>query len=234
MSEQFCSGCGAVLQPGNSFCTNCGKAFASPQPVPNAQQFQGQQPYGNQPQFQNQQQFQGQQPYGNQPQFTGAQPGGMAAGGQMSMIMNIVFIAQMFCALMVIIASFLPFASVSFFGYSTSINYIEGDGKITLIFGIIIAVLGVLGRKKPGTNIPAAILSFLTLIIPLIDSGSVKDEDYSALVTFGAGYYMLIIFSIILLGCSVTSIILANKMRPRVAPSYNYPNSFPNNNYPMN
>ncbi len=65
----------------------------------------------------------------------------------------------------VVIGCFLPFASVSAFGISQSVNFIEGDGKIVLITAVISGVLLYLqnGKYQKYSWISSAIGLFITL-----------------------------------------------------------------------
>ena len=63
-----------------------------------------------------------------------------------------------------IIACFLPFAKVSVFGYSQTINYVDGgrDGIIVIIAAIVAGVLVFL-KKEKFSVIPSGIAALVTI-----------------------------------------------------------------------
>ena len=99
-----------------------------------------------------------------------------------------------------ILGCFLPFATVSAFGLSESVNFIDGDGKLVLIAAVISGVLLYLqnGKYQKFSWISSAIGLFITLY----DASNVG-KKMSGLVNTHMG----IGFTIIMLGFIVAIII---------------------------
>ncbi len=88
-----------------------------------------------------------------------------------------------------IVGCFLPFASVSAFGFSTSVSFIEGDGVFVLIFSIVSIVLAFIKTKF------CWIANVLALLVTIYDSFNIITE-----LSFGSlaiGAYAIIIASIV-------------------------------------
>lgn len=96
-----------------------------------------------------------------------------------------------------IIGCFLPFASVSMFGVSASVSYMEGDGVIVLVLSIVAIALAFFKTKL------AFIASGLGLIVTLYDSFKIVTE--MSFDVLGLGAYIIIIASIVAIVGSVKS-----------------------------
>lgn len=90
-----------------------------------------------------------------------------------------------------IIGCFMPFYTVSVFGYSESVSYTEGDGIFAIILAIGAIVLAVLNLQK-FSLIPAAI-TLLMVIVELINANDVA----SGFGSVGIGAYVVIIGAIV-------------------------------------
>lgn len=138
-------------------------------PAPFGQQPQGQQPYG-QPAY-GQQQY-GQQPFGQQPYGHGQ--GFNSQSGFLNKETTWPIVAGVI-GLLLLIGSVLPWATVSSGGYSQSVNGMDGDGVITLIFALAIIGMGVgyyfvkNANGRTGLLIGTAVVGAITVLITLID-----------------------------------------------------------------
>lgn len=105
------------------------------------------------------------------------------------------------CAV-VLIANFLPFASVSAFGYSQSVSLMDDgkDGIIFLVLSIVTAVL--IFIKNDTLALIAGVITGGIGIYEIIHTSS-QLGVYASYVTKGAGYYLLLIGSIVLLASVV-------------------------------
>lgn len=94
------------------------------------------------------------------------------------------------CGFICFISAFLPWASVrSGFG-EVSVNGIERDGIITLIFSLItigLLYLGTRRTKKNVTNAGMVVMGFLITIIGVVDGANVSGIDSSSYVNIGVG-----------------------------------------------
>ena len=101
------------------------------------------------------------------------------------------------CAV-ILIANFLPFASVGVMGYSQSVSLMDDgkDGIIFLALSIITAVL--IFIKKDTIALITGIITGGLGIYEIIHTNS-QLGVYASYVTKGAGYYLLLIGSIVLL-----------------------------------
>ena len=99
----------------------------------------------------------------------------------------------------VIVGAFLSWASVDFQGESISKAGTDGDGVITVVFGIAAAVLGFLAlgaTRRRWHAITALVLSALVAIIAVIDIADIKSrfgDDTSGLdveVSIGIGLWL--------------------------------------------
>ena len=86
------------------------------------------------------------------------------------------------------VGTFLPCYSISLFGYTESVSYIEGDGIIVLIAAIVVIILAVFKKEKFAV-IPAAvsIICLIVLGVQIADLG---------IGNVGFGVYMIWIGSI--------------------------------------
>lgn len=157
-----CPTCGATLTDGTTICPTCGAAITQPadfnqmqyqQPQANYNQQPYQQPQANFNQAQYQQpqanynQAQYQQPQANYNQMPYANSAAYApAGAKYKRKFNAGHFAVMGGSLLCLISVFLPFLSVSLFGYSESMSLFKDgeDGVIFLITAIVIIALSML------------------------------------------------------------------------------------------
>lgn len=100
-----------------------------------------------------------------------------------------------------LVGTFLPMYTVSLFGISQSISYVQGDGIFVILLAVIallmifadkladkVAFFGKLTNPKL-TLIPTAISAILLIIAVT----SVSSTGYGSLFSFGIGFYLMII-----------------------------------------
>ena len=95
-----------------------------------------------------------------------------------------------------ILSTFLPYVSVSVFGFTQSASLIEGgDGAIFIALGIAAIACAVL--KKPLPTLVAGVAAALLSFVELADANS-KLGDYAAFVSKGMGFYLNLLAAIAL------------------------------------
>lgn len=191
-----CPTCGATLTDGTTICPTCGAAITQPadfnqmqyqQPQANYNQQPYQQPQANFNQAQYQQpqanynQAQYQQPQTNYNQMPYANSAVYApAGAKYKRKFNAGHFAVMGGSLLCLISVFLPFLSVSLFGYSESMSLFKDgeDGVIFLITAIVIIALSMLR-----VNTLNIILTLIQGIFAIYETMSAKSElsDYGSI-----------------------------------------------------
>lgn len=140
-----CPTCGATLTDGTTICPTCGAAISQPADF-NQMQYQQPETNFNQAQYQQSQANYNQQPY-QQPQANFNQmPYANSAGAGFKRKFNAGHFAVMGGSLLCLISVFLPFLTVSLFGYSESMSLFKDgeDGVIFLITAIVIIALSML------------------------------------------------------------------------------------------
>ena len=102
-----------------------------------------------------------------------------------------------------IIACFMPFAKVSIFGYSQSINYIDGgrDGIIVIIAAIAAGVLVFL-KKEKFSLIPSGIAALVT-IYDIINVAKVAGGSSLGGVSISIGAILILVGIIVAIVCPV-------------------------------
>lgn len=225
-----CPTCGATLTDGTTICPTCGAAISQPadfnqmqyqQPETNFNQAQYQQPQANynqqpyqQPQANfNQAQYQQPQANYNQAQYQQPQanynqmPYANSAGAGFKRKFNAGHFAVMGGSLLCLISVFLPFLTVSLFGYSESMSLFKDgeDGVIFLITAIVIIALSMLR-----VNTLNIILTLIQGIFAIYETMSAKSElsDYGSMVQYGAGFYLLLIGGIVAFVGAIIGLVL--------------------------
>ncbi|MDD6223991.1 MAG: hypothetical protein PUB18_03230 [bacterium] len=112
---------------------------------------------------------------------------------------NAQYIGYAGCVLL-LIGNFLPFLTVKLFGLSQSINFIDTNGKIVVVAAIIAGVLFFLKKDKFAT-IPAGI-SLAVIIYNIADTDVLEYSGYGV-VSFGFGFWLLILGIILIIGSAV-------------------------------
>lgn len=215
-----CPTCGATLTDGTTICPTCGAAISQPadfnqmqyqQPQTNYNQAQYQQPQANFNQAQYQQpqanfnQAQYQQPQANYNQMPYANSAAYApAGAKYKRKFNAGHFAVMGGSLLCLISVFLPFLSVSLFGYSESMSLFK-DGEDGVIF--LITALSMLR-----VNTLNIILTLIQGIFAIYETMSAKSElsdyDFGSMVQYGAGFYLLLIGGIVAFVGAIIGLVL--------------------------
>lgn len=225
-----CPTCGATLTDGTTTCPTCGASISQPadfnqmqyqQPETNFNQAQYQQPQANynqqpyqQPQANfNQAQYQQPQANYNQAQYQQPQanfnqmPYANSAGAGFKRKFNAGHFAVMGGSLLCLISVFLPFLTVSLFGYSESMSLFKDgeDGVIFLITAIVIIALSMLR-----VNTLNIILTLIQGIFAIYETMSAKSElsDYGSMVQYGAGFYLLLIGGIVAFVGAIIGLVL--------------------------
>lgn len=152
-----CPTCGATLTDGTTTCPTCGASISQPADFNQMQYQQPQANYNQQPYQQpqanfNQAQYQQPQANYNQAQYQQPQanfnqmPYANSAGAGFKRKFNAGHFAVMGGSLLCLISVFLPFLTVSLFGYSESMSLFKDgeDGVIFLITAIVIIALSML------------------------------------------------------------------------------------------
>ena len=110
---------------------------------------------------------------------------------------------------LIVIATFLPWATISIFNETSSFNGLQGDGWISLISGIIYIVCILMVEKKPVLKIVGLIFAVIALLIGIYefmqlkkgvgDSGdnALLTEMVKNMITIGYGLYVLIAGAVI-------------------------------------
>lgn len=103
-------------------------------------------------------------------------------------------IAAVISAALLVIAMFLPYVSIDGGFVNVSKALIDGDGVLFLIVGAI----GIIGAlvKKNGIVIFSGGLACLLSVVEIV---VFEKNEYSELLTRGAGFYLMIIASVFLL-----------------------------------
>ena len=211
-----CPTCGTTLTDGTTICPACGASISQPaafnqmqyqqpqyqQPQANYNQVKYQQPQANynQVQYQQPQANYNQMPYANSAAYA-------PAGAEFKRKFNAGHFAVMGGSLFCLISVFLPFLTVSLFGYSESMALFK-DGKDGVIFLITAIVIFALSMLRVNTlNI---ILTLIQGIFAVYETMSAKDKlsDYGSMVQYGAGFYLLLIGGIVAFVGAIIGLVL--------------------------
>ena len=167
-----CPTCGATLTDGTTTCPTCGAAISQPADF-NQMQYQQPETNFNQAQYQQPQANYNQMPYANSAAYA-------PAGAKYKRKFNAGHFAVMGGSLLCLISVFLPFLSVSLFGYSESMSLFKDgeDGVIFLITAIVIIALSMLR-----VNTLNIILTLIQGIFAIYETMSAKSElsDYGSI-----------------------------------------------------
>lgn len=192
-----CPTCGATLTDGTTTCPTCGASISQPADFNQMQYQQPQANYNQQPyqQYQQPQANFNQMPYAN------------SAGAGFKRKFNAGHFAVMGGSLLCLISVFLPFLTVSLFGYSESMSLFKDgeDGVIFLITAIVIIALSMLR-----VNTLNIILTLIQGIFAIYETMSAKSElsDYGSMVQYGAGFYLLLIGGIVAFVGAIIGLVL--------------------------
>jgi hypothetical protein len=117
-------------------------------------------------------------------------------------------------AIVVIIGAFLPWASIDIGFDSVSKNGTDGDGVITIVFGIAAVVLLIIRWNKVrarGLTIGALVLSALTAVIAVIDMVDVKsrfsDSPFAISASIGIGLWLTLIGALVAVAGTVLALV---------------------------
>ena len=173
----FCTNCGAPNEEGAKFCVSCGKPLSATLP---------------------------------------AAPASLQAGKAVSDKEKLGYYAICGFSGLMILAVFLPFIVLNFFG-KYSMNYLGGgslarelggskggDGIILLIMSLILLVLVALHLFKTRMAGPCLVMAVLTgllgVVLPLVSYGKMKSAmkgyNYKELMSFGVGFWFVLIAAI--------------------------------------
>lgn len=178
--RMYCKNCGGQIDDNSTFCKHCGSALSKD--TREGMPYQN----GNMPYQTAGMQGMTQNGYQQNPMGAAAYPNGQG-------MVNKINIAAIISSALLAAAMFLPYISIESF-ITVSKSLIEGDG----VFFMIIAALGIIGAlvKKNKIVIAAGILACVLCVAEIV---ILTQNEYSELYTKGAGYYMMIIASVLLL-----------------------------------
>jgi hypothetical protein len=115
--------------------------------------------------------------------------------------------------IIIIIATFLPWATLSFIGESTTITGLEGDGIISLVAGVLYIVMLFLANKKVLWKVLGAVLALVAAMIGLNDLIQIKRTasttlgELNSAVQVGIGVWLVLI-------CGILGIIVILMIKP--------------------
>lgn len=207
-----------------------------PQPPPYGEPQYGQPAYGEQPTYGQQPAYAQQPAYGQQP-YGYPQPGYGPAGypappgypgyptptGAPKVSVPWTGAVLALSGLLIAIGSFMTWVNTNVGGDST-IAGTDGDrdGKITVVFGVILLALGVLILARQGrlwVSIVGTVLSAITVLVALADIGDISDKNDTAQsigighLDVGPGLVMIMIVSLAALAASIVAICV-RRLRP--------------------
>jgi hypothetical protein len=120
------------------------------------------------------------------------------------------------------IGVFLPYFSVGAFGFSESYALIDlGDSSVDgIVVLVLVAFTAFLNIFKLNTgNIVFSALSMLTILLEIAYYQS-QMEDYSIVMDYGVGYYLLILGSIAMLITSIMGLVMHVSAKKRFQNGY--------------
>jgi hypothetical protein len=97
-----------------------------------------------------------------------------------------------------LLGAVLPWATVATVFGTISVAGTNGDGRFTVVLGIVIGVLALGGRTSRATGIPVIVLSAILTLAGMVDLGRVSDAAKSANNTgfahasVGVGLYLTV------------------------------------------
>ena len=177
----FCPHCGNNVADNTKFCPYCGATME--QQAPAAAPQQNSVPNYGAPQ---------QTPY--VPNYAAAQKAAKPK------YMNPI---ALIAAAVTLIAMFLPFMSVSAFGYSQSVSFFDcmgtGDPMIWLIL-LMVAVVVILQLVK-APQVPSIVLAALSLVFLLIEIGVAANQlgEFSSMVSYSLGFWLMLVGLIVII-----------------------------------
>lgn len=182
----FCPKCGNQLEEGATSCNACGAQ------ITNANS----NPAGGAAPFQN--------TTSSSYQYSGTGTSGipMPANQNLSLFDLIVLIG----AAAMILACFLPYASVSVFDYKESVSLFDGsDGWFFMGVAVLVAVFTLI--KKWGPQLVFSVIGAALMLYEISDTSD-ELEVLGDLVSHGFGYYLLILSAIAMLGGTIVKKVL--------------------------
>ena len=190
----FCPHCGNNVADNTKFCPYCGATMEQQAPAAAPQQ----PPVGGPASYAPQQNS---VPNYGAPQQTPYVPNYAAAqkAAKPKYMNPIALIA----AAVTLIAMFLPFMSVSAFGYSQSVSFFDcmgtGDPMIWLIL-LMVAVVVILQLVK-APQVPSIVLAALSLVFLLIEIGVAANQlgEFSSMVSYSLGFWLMLVGLIVII-----------------------------------
>lgn len=117
---------------------------------------------------------------------------------------SVAAVTTVVAAVIAIIATFLPYATVSVGGFfSQTVSFIKGDGWIVIVLAVAAAVLAVIRQALAAFVV--AVLHFLLWLFETINAGRAVGEaaSYSSLVqvkmSYGVGYWLWVVTVFVIL-----------------------------------
>ncbi|WP_371152538.1 hypothetical protein ABYF34_05275 [Buchananella felis] len=124
----------------------------------------------------------------------------------------------------VALGSFLPWASAKVFGETINVNGVSGEGKFTLILGLMLAVYAGLKVFKPEIlkeqwGAPAFIaVAAVSLLITIASMMSIKSEDTFGVISYGYGLWLTFFAAIAAVAFSVLNFLANRGAAPAAGP----------------
>lgn len=109
----------------------------------------------------------------------------------------------------VILSTFLPYATVSLFGFSESVSLLEGGDGWFFIAASAVAIVGVL-INKPILPLVGGVITALISLFEIVDMKT-QLGDYSSMVDMSMGFYLSLVGSIALAVLGVLVFLNAKK-----------------------
>lgn len=141
---------------------------------------------------------------------------------------SVAAVTTVVAAVIAIIATFLPYATVSIPGFfSQTVSLIKGDGWIVIVLAVAVAVLAVIRQALAAFVV--AVLQFLLWLFETINAGHAAGEaaSYSGLVqvkvSYGAGYWLWAVTVFLIL--IATGVEFYNVMQLKKAQGPQHPNT---------
>lgn len=196
----FCPKCGNQLEEGATSCNACGAQITNDNAnLQGAGTTTNYNPAGGAAPFQN--------TTSSSYQYSGAGTSGIPMQANQSL--SVFDLIALIGAAAMILACFLPYASVTFLDVTESVSLFDGkDGWLFTGVAVLVAVFTLL--KKWGPQLAFSIIGAALMVFEIADTSDKLGDlgDLGDLVSNGFGYYLLIISAIAMLGGTIVKKVL--------------------------
>jgi hypothetical protein len=202
-----CTRCGNELPEGADVCGFCG-AVIKYGDMSQEQQYTQRQQYYNQQQQQYYNKPQNNQQYNNYQYLNSNQYGNPYGQIHSNSILKKINVLAIICAVILAIATMLPFGTASFWGMKSEYSLMDGsDGW----FFIVVALI-TLGFALKNVNIGIIVIGVIGLFLMYIELTSFADNvassEYGSIIQKGAGYYLLVLGMVGVLVSGIVKLVL--------------------------